>query len=112
MNNVVDSSAWLEYFADGKSASNFEKAITNTSKLLVPTLCIFEVFKKVLSQRGEDLALQAVALMQQGRVIELSTPIAVLFSQQLLNGMLCFGLKTLILRGLMESGIFLKTNSA
>jgi predicted nucleic acid-binding protein len=76
--NVVDSSAWLEYFVGGKSASNFVKPIEDTKKLIVPSISILEVFKKVLSTRGEDDALQAVALMQQGRVVELSVSIALL----------------------------------
>jgi predicted nucleic acid-binding protein len=52
-------------------------AIENTDDLLVPTLCILEVFKRVLQQRGEDAALQAAALMQQGHVIDLDSATAV-----------------------------------
>ena len=74
--NVVDSSGWLEYFADGHNAAFFAPAIEATRELLVPTLSLYEVFKRVLQQRGEGPALQAVALMQQGRVIELSTSLA------------------------------------
>lgn len=74
--NLVDSSAWLEFFADGNNASKYEKVILDVKKLLVPSLCIFEVFKKVLGQKGEDAALQSVALMQQGRIVELTVPIA------------------------------------
>ena len=64
--NVVDSSGWLEYLADGPNADFFANAILATGDLLVPTLSLYEVFKRVLQQRGEDDALQAVALMQQG----------------------------------------------
>jgi toxin FitB len=39
-------------------------------------LSLFEVFKRVLQQRGEGQALQAVALMQQGQVVELTAPLA------------------------------------
>ena len=74
--NVIDSSGWLEYFAGGSNTGFFAKAIEKTSELIVPTLSLFEVFKRVLQQRGEGDALQAVALMQQGRVVELSGPIA------------------------------------
>ena len=66
--NVVDSSGWLEYFADGPNAAYFAPAIEATRELLVPTLSLYEVFKRVLQQRGEGQALQAVALMQQGQV--------------------------------------------
>ena len=74
--NVVDSSRWLEYLADGPNADFFAKPIIATADLVVPTLSLYEVFKRVVQQRGEDDALQAVALMQQGTVIELSTSLA------------------------------------
>ena len=75
--NVVDSSGWLEYFADGPKAAYFAKAIENTANLLVPALSIFEVFKRVMQQRGETQAIQAVALMQQGRVVPLDGALAI-----------------------------------
>ena len=75
--NLVDSCGWLEYLADGPNATFFAPAIENTEALLVPTLCILEVFKRVLQQRGEDAALQAAALMQQGQVIDLDSGTAV-----------------------------------
>lgn len=74
--NVVDSSGWLEYFADGPNTGFFAKAIEATSDLVVPTLSLYEVFKRVLHQRGEGEALQAVAVMQQGTVVELAVPVA------------------------------------
>ncbi len=74
--NVVDSSAWLEYFADGPNAAFFAPAIEQTAKLLIPTVCLYEVFKRVLLQRGEGPALQAIALMQQGTLVDLDGPIA------------------------------------
>lgn len=74
--NVVDSSGWLEYFAGGPNANFFAKAIEATSELVVPTLSLYEVFKKVAQQRGEGDALQAVAVMQQGRVVDLSSTLA------------------------------------
>ncbi len=75
--NLVDSCGWLEYLADGPNAAFFAPAIENVEELLVPTLCILEVFKRVLQQRGEDAALQAAALMQQGQVIDLDSGTAV-----------------------------------
>lgn len=74
--NVVDSSGWLEYFADGPNADFFGKAIEKTAELVVPTVSVYEVFKRVLQQRGEGDALQAVAVMRQGRLIELSETVA------------------------------------
>jgi predicted nucleic acid-binding protein len=69
--NVVDSSGWLEYFADGPNAGLFAKPIEATRSLLVPTLSLFEVFKRVMQQRSEDDALRAIAVMEQGKVVDL-----------------------------------------
>jgi predicted nucleic acid-binding protein len=69
--NVVDSSAWLEYFADGPNADIFAKPIEATRSLIVPTLSLFEVFKRVSQQRNEDEALRVIAVMEQGRVVDL-----------------------------------------
>lgn len=74
--NVVDSSAWLEYFADALGAKHFANAIEAIDRLVVPAVCLLEVFKVVLRQRGESDALQAVALMQQGRVVDLDAQLA------------------------------------
>ena len=74
--NVIDSSAWLEYFAAGESAGFFAAAIENTAELIVPTLSLYEVFKRILQQRTETDALQAIAVMQQGRAVDLDPRIA------------------------------------
>ncbi len=76
--NVVDSSGWLEYFADAPNAEKFAPGIQSTRELVVPTLSIYEVFKRVLQQRSETEALRAVALMLQGRVVDLNTTIALI----------------------------------
>ncbi|MBU2601759.1 MAG: type II toxin-antitoxin system VapC family toxin [Actinobacteria bacterium] len=74
--NVVDSCGWLEYFGDGPNATFFSDALAATSELIVPSMTIYEVFKRIIQQRDEGDALQAVAMMQQGRVVELSSPLA------------------------------------
>ena len=75
-NNVVDSCGWLEYLADGPRADFYAPALEDRARLVVPAVCVYEVFKLVYQRRNEDAALQAVALMQQGRVIELDTRLA------------------------------------
>jgi predicted nucleic acid-binding protein len=75
--NVVDSSGWLEYFAEGLNIDFFAPAIEDTKNLIVPAISLYEVFKRVLQQADEDRALQAVALMQQGRVVELNAGLAI-----------------------------------
>ncbi|NIN70405.1 MAG: PIN domain-containing protein [Gemmatimonadetes bacterium] len=76
--NVVDSSAWLEYFADGPNADFFAPAIEDVEQLIVPSITLAEVFRRVLQQRGEGEALQAIALMEQGQVVDLDSTLAVL----------------------------------
>ena len=74
--NIVDSSGWLEYFASGLNAEFFSEPIEETKDLLVPTISLYEVFKRILQQRGETEALKAVAFMQSGVIVDLTSTIA------------------------------------
>lgn len=74
--NVVDSSGWLEYFADGGNADFFAPAIEDTKSLLVPVICLYEVFKKILQQNGINEAQVHVSDMKQGKIIELDESLA------------------------------------
>jgi predicted nucleic acid-binding protein len=74
--NVVDSSGWLEYFADGPNADFFAPAVENVAELVVPSISIYEVFKRILQQRGKDEAFQAVAVMAQRQVVDLDMTLA------------------------------------
>ncbi|MDE2782414.1 MAG: type II toxin-antitoxin system VapC family toxin [Gemmatimonadota bacterium] len=75
--NVVDSSAWLEYFADGPNAGEFAEVVFETERLIVPSVTLFEVFKRIRGQRDLDSALYAVAQMQRGKVIDLDANLAI-----------------------------------
>jgi predicted nucleic acid-binding protein len=75
--NVVDSSGWLEYFAKGMNTSFFSSAIQETDSLIVPTICIYEVFKRILTQHTEEEALLAVGIMSLGTITELTREIAI-----------------------------------
>jgi len=74
--NVVDSSGWLEYFADSDRADLFAKPIEDTEHLIVPSISVYEVFKKLLIEFNEDTALTAIAHMQIGKVIDLDQDLA------------------------------------
>lgn len=74
--NVVDSSAWLEYLGDDENAGEFAGPIESTETLLVPTLTLFEVFKRTCMISNEATALEAMAVMLQGTVIELTAELA------------------------------------
>lgn len=74
--NVVDSSAWLEYFADGPNAKHFARAIEHPDDALVPSITLLEVFKRIAQQRDEATALQYVAVMRQSTVVDLDAALA------------------------------------
>jgi len=76
--NLVDSSAWLEYFAAGPQAAQFATVIEDVSRLMVPTIVLLEVTRRVMQQRGEDEALQVAALLHQGRLLDLDSGIALI----------------------------------
>ena len=74
--NIIDSSGWLEYFSDGPNAHSFLEPLNDTASLIVPVITIYEVFKVVLRESSENEALQAVAAMQKGKVVDLNAHIA------------------------------------
>ncbi len=74
--NLVDSSGWLEYLADGPNSSFFAPALEDTEELLVSTVNIYEVLKRVLQQGGEDAAFRAVAQMERATVADVTASIA------------------------------------
>jgi len=74
--NIVDSSGWLEYFAEGSNADFFAPAIEDTKNLLVPVICVYEVFKKLLQQSGLNEAQVHVSDMKQGKIIEIDESLA------------------------------------
>lgn len=75
--NVVDSSGWLEFLVDGPNRAHFAGAITDAENLVVPTVCLYEVFKKVLGQRSESDALKVVAFMMRGLVVPMDDAVAI-----------------------------------
>ena len=74
--NVVDSSGWIEYLSGGPNADFFRGPIEDARALIVPSLSLFEVYRHLLRHAGRDQALQVVAAMRQGRVIDLDDCVA------------------------------------
>jgi len=79
--NIVDSSGWLAYFADEPNAKHFHIPLSDPASLVIPTVTIYEVFKVILRESSENEALQAVAVMHQGTVVDLSAPLAIAASK-------------------------------
>ena len=74
--NLVDTSGWIEYFFDGRNAVYFTSPIEAVDDLVVPVICLYEVFKKVNAVGNEAQALQAIGQMKQGRIIDLTEDVA------------------------------------
>jgi predicted nucleic acid-binding protein len=79
--NIVDSCAWLAYFADEPNAEHFHAPLKDADSLVVPTITTYEVFKVVLRESGENEALQAVAAMQKGNVVDLTVNLSMAASK-------------------------------
>jgi predicted nucleic acid-binding protein len=79
--NVIDSSGWLEYFVGGKNANFFAPVIEDIANVIVPTIGIFEVFKRTLVDKNRDDALEAVAMMYGGRIVDLDREIALIAAE-------------------------------
>lgn len=79
--NVIDSSGWLEYFVSGENASFFAPAIEDTDRVVVPTISLLEVFKRVLIEKNRDDALEAVAVMKDGQVVDLDDNLALVAAE-------------------------------
>jgi len=76
--NLIDSSAWLEYFTDGNNAGFFAPVIENIDEVIISVINLYEVYKKVLLEKDENEAIQAIALMQQAKVIDIINSISIL----------------------------------
>jgi predicted nucleic acid-binding protein len=79
--NVVDSSGWLEYFTEGGNADSFAPAIEDTENLLVPVICLYEVFKRVTQERGLSAAQTNINDMHEGQLIDLNASLALSAAQ-------------------------------
>ncbi len=79
--NIIDSSAWLSYFTDEPTAIHFSTPIQDVKSLVVPVITIYEVFKVVLRESSENDALQAIAAMQKGTVVDLTSSLAIAASK-------------------------------
>lgn len=103
--NLVDSSGWLEYFADGKNASFFAPAIENTKLLLVSSVNCYEVFKRIAQQRDENAAMQAIAVMQEGAVVDLTSDLAIVAAKIALDLKLPFADSVILATARMNHAI-------
>ena len=75
---LIDSSGWIEFFTSGARAAGYEKYIKNLTRIVTPTIVLYEVYKKIKRENTEENALQAVSLINKTSVIQLSESLALL----------------------------------
>jgi predicted nucleic acid-binding protein len=73
---VLDSSGWIEFFADGPHAAEFGGRLRQPTNVITPTVAIYEVYKWIKRERSEDEALEAVATMKTTTVAVLTEEVA------------------------------------
>ena len=74
--NLIDSSGWLEYFMNGPLAEAYAPYFKKPQEVTTPTIVLFEVYKKIKGEAGEEQALMAVNQMEKTNVIPLTEGIA------------------------------------
>ena len=103
--NLVDTSGWIEYFFEANNASFFAVPIEDTQNLLVPVICLYEVFKKVNMVADESKALHVIAQMKQGRVVNLREDIALKAAMISIRNKLPMADSIIYATGLIENAI-------
>ena len=81
---VLDSSCWLEFLMGTARADLFASAIDAPDELRVPVITVYEVIKKIRRELGDDIASNAVVLMQRSLIIDIDLPVAM---KALTNGL-------------------------
>lgn len=78
MKSVIDSSGWIEFFTGGRLADRYASYMKDPGRLLTPTIVLYEVYKKIKRDRGEEVAMLAVGQLNSTEVISLSASTALL----------------------------------
>lgn len=73
---IVDSCGWLEWFTDGVLAEQYRPYLADQESLLVPVIVLYEVYKVLNREVGEEKALLAAAYMKRSSVIPIDEVIA------------------------------------
>ncbi len=66
---IVDSCGWLEWFTNGKLADRYERYLADQNNMVLPAIVLYEVYKILKREVGEEKALLACGYMKQSPVI-------------------------------------------
>ena len=78
---VLDSSAWLEFFGEGKFAKEVTTLLRRPDDVLTPTIAVYEVYKWMKRQRSDEFAEGAVVSMKKTRIVDLTESLAILAAE-------------------------------
>lgn len=78
MKVLLDSSGWIEFFTGGPLAERYEAYLIPRYQLITPTIVLYEVYKKIKRERGEEAALLFAGRLNATQVIPLTDSIAFL----------------------------------
>lgn len=74
----MDSSGWIEFFTGGPLAERYASYLTPSTRLLTPTIVLYEVYKKIKRERGEETAILFAGRLNATKVVTLTESIALL----------------------------------
>lgn len=75
---LVDSYGWIEYFSDGPMAKKYAPYIedVNENNTVTPTVVVYEVYKRLKKEKGEQVALEAYAQITRSKLVPLDEDLA------------------------------------
>lgn len=75
---LIDSYGWIEYFSDGPLAKKYAPYIEDVSEnnAVTPTIVVYEVYKRLKKEKGEQVALEAYAQMTRSKLVPLDDALA------------------------------------
>ena len=79
--NIVDSSCWVEYLMNSSIGIAVSPIVENPTELIVPTITLYEVYKKLITEKSDDYAMSIIAYMRSGNVISLDLGLSILAAQ-------------------------------
>jgi predicted nucleic acid-binding protein len=75
---VVDSSGWIEFLSSGPRAKQYASYVFRPSEIITPTIVLYEVYKRIKRDRGEEAALASAGQLHGTELVPLSDSIALL----------------------------------
>ncbi|WHZ13210.1 MAG: hypothetical protein OJF52_000042 [Nitrospira sp.] len=78
MKVLLDSSGWIEFFTGGPLAERYAAYLTPRYKVITPTIVLYEVYKKIKRERGEETAILFAGRLHATHVVHLTESIAYL----------------------------------